>query len=188
MTDAVTEGVTDQGEQQEWTPAFPGQRPPFAEGNEYRVAEGNMLALRHGAYSPRKIDPLAQELVDTILQAAAVDGSPVAYLLDPTYQAALLSWGRAEAAQDLLEEHLAEFGPIDSDGKVRPAADLLEPVARRAERIRARLGLDPLSRAALAKDLAVAQSTADLDRLKNLGAALLAAHDETTNGEVDNGE
>jgi hypothetical protein len=80
----------------------------------------------------------------------------------------------------LLEEFLAELGPVDEDGKVRPAADLLERVARRAERMRARLGLDPLSRASLAKDLAVARSGHDLERLKALGQALLDAADGDT--------
>ena len=135
------------------------------------------MAERHGAYSPRKVDPLAQELIDAMLQVASVDGSPVAYLADPTYRPALIAWGRAEAQQDLIEAHLAELGPIDPDGKVRSAADLLERVARRAERMRARLGLDPLSRASLAKDLAVAMSGHDLDRLKALGQALLDAAD-----------
>lgn len=34
---------------QEWTPAFPGQRPPFEPGN--KVALGNRGPMTHGAYS-----------------------------------------------------------------------------------------------------------------------------------------
>jgi hypothetical protein len=51
--------------------------------------------------------------------------------------------------------------------------------------MRARLGLDPLARATLAKDLAMAQSTHELDRLKALGASILAARDagESTAGD-----
>jgi hypothetical protein len=160
--------------------------PPFEKGNE--------VGLRHGAFSPRKIEPRAAEYVDAVLEVATVDGSTVSYLADPTYQPALIAWSRAEAQQDLLEEFLAEGGPIDEDGKVRPAADLLERVARRAERMRSRLGLDPLSRASLAKDLAVAKSSHDLDRLKALGQALLdVAHDGEESkagdgGEVDRGD
>jgi hypothetical protein len=176
--------VTDQ--ETTWTPAFPSQRPPFPKNHE--------LSMRHGAWSPRRVNPLASEMVEVVLQMAAADGSTVAYLADPTYQPALIAWGRAEAQQDLIEQYLEERGPIDEDGGVRPAADLLERVARRAERMRSRLGLDPMSRATLARDLAMAQSGHELDRLKVLGQALLdAAHDaeETTAGdgaEVDHGD
>jgi hypothetical protein len=172
-------------EQDGWQPEFPGQRPPWAEGNEYRVGAGHELSLRHGAFSDRMIAPRATKFVDAVLQIAAADGSPVAYLADPTYRPALVAWGRSEAQQDLLEEFLAELGPIDSEGKIRPAAELLDRVARRAERMRARLGLDPLARATLAKDLAMAQSTHELDRLKALGASILAARDagESTAGD-----
>ena len=143
---------------------------------------GNTLRLSHGVFSDRMVAPRATKFVDAVLQIAAADGSPIAYLRDPTYRPALVAWGRSEAQQDLLEQFLDELGPIDNEGKIRPAAELLERVARRAERMRSRLGLDPLSRATLAKDLAVAQSTHDLDRLKALGASILAAHEagETT--------
>jgi hypothetical protein len=40
-------------EKPDWTPAFPGQRPPFLPGHEHRVGEGNDLALKHGAPAPR---------------------------------------------------------------------------------------------------------------------------------------
>jgi hypothetical protein len=170
-----------------WTPAFPGQRPPFQPGNDLgrKFEPGNELTLKHGAYSPRQVEPRAAEYVAAVLEIAEADGSPVAYLADPSYGPALRAWGRSEAAQDLVEEFLAELGPIDEDGKVRPAAELLERVARRAERMRARLGLDPLARATLARDLAAAQTTHELDRLKALGASILAAHDagEATAGD-----
>jgi hypothetical protein len=148
------------------------RHPPFEPGHE--------LSLRHGAFSDRKVEPRAAEFVEAVLRLAEADGSPVGYLADPTYRPALTAWARSEAQQDLLEEFLSELGPIAPDGKVRPAAELLERVARRAERMRARLGLDPLSRASLAKDLAVARSGHDLDRLKALGQALLDAADGDT--------
>jgi hypothetical protein len=134
------------------------------------------LSTRHGAYSPRKVVPAAEGFVAAVLRLAAVPGSPVAYLSDPTYVPAVEAWGRSEAQQDLLEAYLDRVGgPIDSDGRVRPAAELLERVARRAERLRARLGLDPMARASLSRDLAVARSSHDLDRLKTLGQMLLDA-------------
>jgi hypothetical protein len=152
---------------------------PFAKGHE--------LSTRHGAFSDRRVAPRAAELIGAVLQIAAAEGSTVPYLADATYQPALTAWARAEAQQDLLEQYLDNLGgPIDERGKVRPAADLLERVARRAERMRTRLGLDPLARGSLARDLAMAQSSHELDRLKVLGQALLdATHDaeETTAGE-----
>jgi hypothetical protein len=136
---------------------------------------GHTLSLRHGAFSPRKVEPRAAEYVDAVLEIASADGSTVSYLADLTYQPALVAWSRAEAQQDMIEEYIAEVGgPIDEDGKVRPAADLLERVARRAERMRTRLGLDPLSRASLARDLAVAQAPRTIEDLKRAGRELLA--------------
>jgi hypothetical protein len=180
-------------EEDGWTPEFEGQRPPFAEGHEYRFAEGNQLSVRHGAFSARKIDPVANELADELLDEAHAPGSSVSYLTDPTYRPAIRAWAVAESRQELLENHLADVGgPIDAEGKVRPAAELLERVARGAERMRARLGLDPMSRATLARDLAMARSSHELDRLKVLGQALLdATHDdaeETTAGDGKEGD
>jgi len=137
VTEGQTTGKNFLGPEDGWVPAFEGERPPFAPDNELGFKPGNELGVRHGAFPPRKVDPRASELVDAVLQVALADASPVAYLADPTYRPALIAWGRAEAAQDLLEEFLAELGPIEEDGKVRPAAELLERVARRAERMRA---------------------------------------------------
>ena len=42
----------------DWTPAFPGQRPPFE--------PGNVLAVKHGAYATVALGPRVEELADTI--------------------------------------------------------------------------------------------------------------------------
>lgn len=41
-----------------WVPKFPGQRPPFTPGNE--------MAVKHGAGSPRKVAPIAAELMQEL--------------------------------------------------------------------------------------------------------------------------
>lgn len=104
--------------------------------------ESNSAALRHGAWSPRKVDPLAEELVQMALVGAA-------YLGDPSYAAALYAWARAEARVQLLAEYLDEHGPLDEHGSPRPALDALVRCERLAGEQRVRLGLDPLSVLAL---------------------------------------
>lgn len=142
--------------EQDWTPAFPGQRPPFQSGHE--------LSTRHGAYSPRKVDPLATEMV------ALVDGDPAVSWLTAADRPALWAWARAEAQVQLLTEYLEVAGQTAGDGigdldadAVRSAYLLLHRAEARAQSGRARLGLDPLSRARLGRD--VAATRVDMARL-----------------------
>jgi len=135
----------------EWTPAFPGQRPPFR--------PGHTLSVQHGAYSPRFVEPIAAELVQLVLASASLG-----YLGDAAYRPALWAWGRAEAQAQLLTEYLARrgenaegVGDLDDD-RTKLAYLLLHRAEGRAERLRARLGLDPLSRAKLGKDIAQASA------------------------------
>jgi phage terminase small subunit len=132
--------------------------PPFEPGNS--------VALRHGAYSPRRVDPLAAELVERVL--ADTDW------LRPCDRPAVWAWARAEARVQLLAEHLAaNGGDLADDGSVRPAADLLSRVEAQAQRMRSVLGLDPLSRARLGRD--VAATRVDLEALRAEGQAMLDA-------------
>lgn len=150
----------------EWTPAFPGQRPPFTPGHE--------LSVQHGAYSPRKVDPLASDLVERLL-----DDVEVAYLRSAAFRPAVWAWARAEAQAQLLTEYLAERGKGGvgdlEDERVRSAYLLLHRAEARADRSRARLGLDPLSRARLGKDVAQGRAAdaaavmAELHRLEAEG-------------------
>lgn len=149
-----------------WSPAFEGQRPPFEPGNQVgrhfesgndegrKFEPGNELALRHGAWSPRKVDPLARELVDQVLANPATG-----HLQAPHWRPALWAWGRAEAQVQLLTEWLATQGEKTGDGvgdlgdeKVRSAYLLLHRAETRATTGRTRLGLDPLSAARLGRD------------------------------------
>lgn len=142
----------------EWSPAFPGQRPPR------NGPPGNELALKHGAYSPRKVDPLATEMV------ALVDGDESISWLSAADRPALWAWARAEAQVQLLSEYLERAGQASEDGvgdldddRVRAAYLLLHRAEARALSGRARLGLDPLSRARLGRDVAAAR--VDMARL-----------------------
>ena len=124
------------------------QRPPFP--------PGNVLSLKHGANSARVTDPLAADLAQSV---AGVD-----YLnAEPAFAAAVSAWARAEARVLVVSEYLDANGVLDAKGKPRPAADLLVKLERLASEARARLGLDPMSRARLGKDLSGAQ--VDLARL-----------------------
>lgn len=150
--------MSDQGQDRaegavaEWVPEFEGQRPPFEPGNE--------LAVTHGAYSPRKVDPLARELVD-----AMVADPSLSYLKAAAYRPALWAWARAEAQVQLLTEYLEARGQASSDGvgdlraeDVRSAYLLLHRAEARALSGRKALGLDPLSRAKLGKDVALGEA------------------------------
>lgn len=39
----------------------------WAPGNEYRFTENNTVGLRHGAWSPRTVDPVAGSMVEQLL-------------------------------------------------------------------------------------------------------------------------
>lgn len=121
---------------------FPGQRPPFAPGNE--------LSMRHGAHSERTLAPIAAAWVKTALEQCA-------YLQDPSYEPALLAWARFEAKCDLLHDWIDKHGLIDEHGQATPAAKLLPVYEGRAASLRAPLGMDPLSRARLQRDAAATQ-------------------------------
>lgn len=131
-----------------WAPAFPGQRPPFEPGHE--------LSMRHGAYSPRRVDPLARDLASYIVEHVPNLGAP-------QWVAAVWGWARAEAQVQLLTEYLMAAGEAAGDGvgdlgdeKVRAAYLLLHRAEARADRGRARLGLDPLSASRLGRNQAAA--------------------------------
>jgi hypothetical protein len=149
-------------------PAFPGQRPPFKPGHE--------LSIQHGAWSPRKVDPLAQEVVAMVL-ADPANG----HAAQPRHRFALWAFARAEAQCQLLTEYLMKagedadngLGDLDSD-RVRTAYLLLHRAEARATTQRTRLGLDPLSAARLGRDRAatgadMARVMSELHRLAQSG-------------------
>jgi hypothetical protein len=129
-----------------------GELRPGANGSWPPFPPGHQLSLRHGAYSPRRVDPLAAEILEHLLTDDAVG-----YLRAPRWRLAVLALCRAEAQVQLLTEYLAKagdgVGDLDSE-RVRSAYLLLHRAEARAIQLRGRLGLDPLSAARLGKDRA----------------------------------
>jgi hypothetical protein len=132
--------VSDQ-EREQLRPGANGSWPPFEPGNE--------LSTRHGAYSPRRVEPLAGEILEHLLADQSI-----AHLAAPRWRLALLALCRAEAQVQLLSEYLAKAGEESGDGvgdlekgRVLSAYLLLHRCEARAITMRARLGLDPLSAA-----------------------------------------
>jgi hypothetical protein len=129
---------------------------------------GNMRDLHHGGYSPRKVDPLAAEILEHQLAV-----SPP-YLREPHWRPALWAWARTEARVQLVTEWLAQRAPDgvgDLDDKRTTAAhNLLHRLEAHATQLRGRLGLDPLSAARLGRD--VAASNVDVAQLMSQLAAL----------------
>lgn len=136
-----------------WVPEFPGQRPPFQPGH-------TLSPTTHGAYSPRKVEPLAQELVDLVL----ADGSVPAYAKASAYRLELWATCRAEAQVQLISEWLmsiaTEKDPLGdlTDESVRSAHLLLHRAEARAASGRTRLGLTPVAAARMGKDVAIGQA------------------------------
>jgi hypothetical protein len=141
---------------------------------------GHELSLRHGAWSDRHVQPVAAELLQSVLDDPQCD-----YLKAPRFAAELQAWATAEARVRLLETYIARLAEGDDTGvgdladeATRAAWGLLHRCETRAQSGRDRLGLSPAAAGKLGRDLAMAQSSQDLDRLKVLGQALLdAAHD-----------
>ena len=126
------------------------------------ATKGNLLAVSHGAQSPRLVRQDAAELL------AEVQAEEPSWL-GQVDRAALDAWLYAEATCRRLREWLGDHGHIEEDGKPRAASQLLLQWERRAADQRSRLGFDPLSRARLGRDTAVAQA-ATVDALGAIAA------------------
>ena len=145
-----------------------------ARGYSWPPAEpGNELAMVHGARSERRIAPLAEQIASSLLSHP--DTPP--YLREPSYAPAVRAWSRAEAVVSLMWDWLAEqdLEAALADSTVTDEAERrsrskssrhttsrhteavltqLHRAETRAMNLRSRLGLDPLSRARLGKDVA----------------------------------
>ncbi len=148
-----------------WAPAFPGQRAPFT--------PGHTLSLTHGANSPRIVGPLAAKIRAELLG----DPDCPAYLRDRGWRFTIESWSEARAELVLLRdwrdkltaEEAATEHTFSEDDEMRPSQGrmsrrshaqrvesvlaAIDRVERRAERLGAKLGLDPLSRSKLGKNI-----------------------------------
>jgi len=122
---------------------------------------GNLARLTHGAYSDRRVNPIARELAQGLISARPdLEEHP----------AAVWSWARAESRCLLLEAWLDEHGFIDEDGRMPAAAQLTTRFEKLALSLRTRLGLDPQSQAQLQSSRAdAARTTYDLEALTDRG-------------------
>lgn len=149
----------------EWVPAFEGQRPPFAPGND--------LAVKSGMWSARLVDPVAAQFV----QAATTDDA-VPYLREPRYGPALQAWAKAEARVQLLEEWVSgmsiEHAAESAQGKT-PPLEILRKWEATASTHRDKLGLTPLAASRLGRNVAATRQhdtaaiMAELHRLEQDG-------------------
>lgn len=143
------------------------------------AAVGNTLALRHGATSPREVQPLAEGFHAAIIEAAPWTSSPA-------FAGTVQSWAWAEGQALLLRRWLDENGMLDGEDEERSAARLLDRIEGRLAKLRDQLGLNPtaamkvLSQAA---DLAAATGDDEgLAALQAEGARILAAQGLTKEG------
>jgi hypothetical protein len=151
-----------------------GQGP--ARGYRWEDAKpGNLLAVKHGAYSDRLVLPFAEDLLAELAPAFPD------YLQEPKYRPAVLrhvvTLARIARLSAWLEDQAGDGVPeVDGKGRVRGAMDLLERLGRAADREAAALGLTPASAARLGRNVAAAK--VDL-------AALWAAEAEQDAGGPD---
>ena len=150
----------------------------------------------HGARSETRVGELAEEIAAALLEAP----STPEYVRDPSYAAAVMAYARAVAVSELLwrwlerqspealmadvtvtnETETPEGGGLRRKTITRRVESVLNQLHRaetRAATLRARLGLDPLSRARLGKDITAAK--ADLAQLM----AQIAKADQAANAD-----
>jgi hypothetical protein len=78
-----------------------------------KVGPGNLLALRHGAHSPRQIGPRATRQKRRLLRQIGLRAGD----LDSVGRGYLDCWARAQAKVELLDDWFAEHGFLRGDGE-----------------------------------------------------------------------
>jgi hypothetical protein len=176
-----------------WKPVFASQRPPFKPEDGGQHIEG--MSATHGARSPRRVGEMAAAITAELL---GDPGTPD-YLRDRTWQYAIAGWAEAEAIVRLLRIYVAEHDLMDAmteyiteeedtvmrgpktkrlttGRRVHSVIDQLHKAEMRAMTARSKLGLDPLARARLGKDIAsqnfdLARYLAEFNAKKELDSA-----------------
>jgi hypothetical protein len=141
-------------------------RPPFE--------PGNLAALRHGATTTRLVAPIAEQYREALPRVAP-------WTERPAFDGAVASLAWIEAQLALVRHYLDEVGPLDEDGKPRPATALADRLEARAGTLRGELGLTPQSLAKLLASLASVAATARaedaVEALKAEGRAIVQARE-----------
>jgi hypothetical protein len=144
---------------------------PYPDHRDYVAS----ISTRHGAGSPRKVDPLAAELVGGLLERRPD--------LE-RYPEATFAWARAEARCLLLADWFLAHGLLDDKGKPTASESLLGQSERLAAQLRGELGLTPKGEAELAKSQSeAARSVVDLDGLRERGRQALAGRQALESAE-----
>ncbi|NEN07617.1 hypothetical protein G3T36_17305 [Diaminobutyricibacter tongyongensis] len=137
----------------DWTPAFPGQRPPFQPGN--RLSVGNKGPLKHGANSPVRIAARAAEISKGLREQFN-------YLNAPSFKGELAMYARAQARADLFEDWMETLTDEElmypGAGKSTPWELHLE-LSTRAANLSSHLGFIPSTFHQVADKIARAERT-----------------------------
>jgi hypothetical protein len=118
-----------------WTPAFPGQRPPFRSGHTYSV--------KTGVYSPRKVRPLAEKILAGLL----ADPQPP-WIAHPLLRHLLDELATVQARQKLLGAYFDTISDDDCAGdrcQCAGAAAAMDLARTRESTLLGRLGAAPMS-------------------------------------------
>lgn len=155
-----------------------------------------MAAYRHGANSPRKLLPLADMIYDELLSNP---DTPEWVRADTSFHATAWRYAQAEAAASLYGDLLSETGArgfIDMPGdapsgkaKVKVSPGLFEAWRKSvtlATNLASKLGLDPASRARIARDLAASRVLSGPDPL--VVALDRAQAEREAGGELEAGD
>jgi hypothetical protein len=130
---------------------------------------GNLLALKHGADSPRVIEVAAR-----IIRRDVLEQCP--WIAEPIFEDALFRYARSEARARLLSDHI--FKVCEEQGAEKIPIRLWEGASAAdncAAKAAADLGLTPLSRAKLALLTTSNERAAQgLEELSATGAAIRA--------------
>jgi hypothetical protein len=136
-----------------------------------------VASLRHGALSSRLVGEEAAAMVAEL----RASGAPWLEGLDAV---ALEAWAYSAVTCRRLRAWIDEHGDFDAKGEPRHAHRLLLQWERRLDRAAQRLGLDPLARAVLARDSALARHLAgsDLAGVRDAGRRALEARQSDEGG------
>lgn len=115
-----------------------------ARGYSWPDAEpGNLIALKHGAESPRVIDSVAEVLADAVVEEAP-------WLKAQIFEAAIWRYARAEARARLLSNYILSVADEHPEKVGSRLWESASGADRTASKMAEALGLTPLSRAQLA--------------------------------------